>query len=101
MVSLPMVKVPTKIRYSRRFEKEFLRAPQKVQLAFRKRRELFQRDPNHPQLRNHALLGKHKGLRSINVTGDWRALYAEQSDGKAIEIVALFHTIGTHSQLYK
>jgi len=96
-----MVKVPTKIRYSRQFEKEFLRAPHKVQLSFRKRRKLFQQNPNHPQLRNHALLGKYQGLRSINITGDWRAVYAEQSDSKNLEIMALFHTIGTHSQLYR
>jgi addiction module RelE/StbE family toxin len=96
-----MVKVPLKVRYSKQFEKDFLRAPQKVQLAFRKRRELFQLDQNHPQLRNHALTGKYKGLRSINITGDWRALYAEQSKDRAIEIIALFHAIGTHSKLYK
>src|SRR3989344_9504353 len=96
-----MVKVPTKIRYSRQFEKDFLRAPKNVQKAFRKRRELFEQDPQHPQLRNHALSGKRKGLRSINVTGDWRALYAEQSNGKALDIIALFLVLGTHSQLYR
>lgn len=101
MVLLPMVKVPTKIRYSRQFEKDFLRAPKNVQQAFRKRRELFKQNPQHPQLRNHALSGKRKDLRSINVTGDWRALYEEQSDGKSLDIIALFQAIGTHSQLYK
>lgn len=96
-----MAKASTKIRYSRQFEKEFLRAPQNVQRAFRKRRELFQQDPQHPQLRNHALKGNRKGLRSINVTGDWRALYIEETNDGILEIIAIFTTIGTHSQLYK
>jgi mRNA-degrading endonuclease YafQ of YafQ-DinJ toxin-antitoxin module len=39
------------------------------------------------------------GYRSINVTGDWRALYSEQQqNGKEIIV---FEMLGTHSQLYQ
>jgi addiction module RelE/StbE family toxin len=39
------------------------------------RLNLFVEDSNHPSLRNHALKAKFAGLRSIDVTDDWRALY--------------------------
>lgn len=89
------------ISYSRSFIKQLEQAPTKIKIAFLRRRDIFEQNPNHPQLRNHALSGKRKGLRSINVTGDWRALYAVEAGTKNLEIIALFQAIGTHSQLYK
>lgn len=47
-------------------------------------------------LNNHALKGLYFGCRSINVTGDWRAVY-EEVDSQTVNFVDL----GTHSQLYK
>lgn len=87
------------VRYSRGFEKELRKSPIKVIKAFKKRRELFLINPTHPQLHNHALSGKYKGMKSINVTGDWRAFYVEHKHNNkpVIEFVA----IGTHSQLFK
>lgn len=91
-------------RYSRNFVKGYRKAGKKVQNAFLQRQKLFIDDPFHPLLRNHALSGRYKGMRSINVTGDWRAIYSEQvhkhgqvKQGKSIT----FEEIGTHSQLYK
>ncbi|OGY37312.1 MAG: hypothetical protein A3E36_02455 [Candidatus Andersenbacteria bacterium RIFCSPHIGHO2_12_FULL_45_11b] len=89
------------INYTRNFIRQLEKSPAKIKSAFLKRRELFQKDPYNHQLRNHALSGKRKGLRSINVTGDWRALYEEQNNSKQLYIIALFRAIGTHSQLYK
>ncbi len=60
---------------------------------------LFLKNPLHDQLRNHALKGKWQGYRSINITGDWRAVYREYKDGE--ETVILFKAIGTHSEIYK
>ncbi|OGE71342.1 hypothetical protein A2617_00135 [Candidatus Daviesbacteria bacterium RIFOXYD1_FULL_41_10] len=62
---------------------------------FRKRFELFLSNPFHPQLNNHLLTGNYKGYRSINITGDWRALYSENENS------IIFELLGTHSQLYK
>ena len=56
--------------------------------------ELFIHDSNHAQLRNHELKGKWIGYRSIDITGDIRALYLVRDD----EVI--FDAIGTHSQLY-
>lgn len=93
-----MPNVPAIVRYSKRFEKEFGRAPLKVKEAFRKRRELFLLNPTHPQLHDHSLAGKYAGHRSINVTGDWRALYIVERLDQSV--IVAFKAIGTHSQLF-
>ena len=58
--------------------------------------EIFLNNPHHPLLRNHELTGNLQGKRSINITGDWRAVYCEKEPG-----VVVFEFIGTHSMLYK
>ncbi|MDO8625911.1 MAG: type II toxin-antitoxin system mRNA interferase toxin, RelE/StbE family [Candidatus Magasanikbacteria bacterium] len=86
-----------RIEYSRRFLKEYDKAPSGIQAAFKKRVRLFLTEKFHPLLRNHPLTGQYRGCRSINVTGDWRAIFEEHS-GRAM---VYFRMIGTHSQLYK
>lgn len=86
-----------RVKYSKKFLKEFQKTPLKVQVAFRERRKLFVKDPLNPLLRNHALAGRLKGYRSINVTGDWRALYSQTQEDR---LTIKFEAIGTHSQLY-
>ena len=83
------------IRYNPQFRKQYRKANKKIKGAFRARRELFKQNPHHPLLRNHALTGDFKGRRSINITGDWRAIYSERSNA------IVFEALGTHSQLYK
>ena len=89
----------SKIAYSHLFDKQLKNAPLKIKEAFRKRREIFEKDPFHPQLSNHPLSGKMKGHRSINITGDWRMIYSE-TDKKDKKVI-LFELLGTHSQLYR
>ena len=85
--------------YSKNFEKMFRKAPVKIQKAFVEKAKLLINNVNNPTLNNHQLHGHYKGYRSINITGDWRALYTEtQSHG---EIIAYFEFLGTHSELYK
>ena len=84
-----------RIEYSRRFQKNLRKASPKIQQAFLRRRRIFREHPNHPLLNNHRLTGQYKGCRSINVTGDWRAIYQETKK----EII--FIDLGTHSQLYR
>ena len=56
----------------------------------------FNIDPLSSRLRNHALHTPYKGCYSIDITGDYRAIY------KLIDNeTALFTHIGTHSQLYR
>jgi len=85
-----------KVVFSRTFVKQLKKAPPKIRTAFRRRLEIFLDDPFHPVLHNHALTGRLKGYRSINVTGDWRAIFRVLDDGSVY-----FDTLGTHSQLYR
>jgi len=83
------------IRFSRKFVKQYNKSNLAIQVVFKRRIRLFMLNPHDPNLRNHTLKGKFKGHRSINITGDWRALYKEEYN----KIV--FVALGTHSQLYK
>lgn len=87
------------IEYSVLFNKQFKDAPLEVKIAFKEVRELFSDNPDHPNLRNHALREKYAGFRSINVTEDWRALFKIRKT--KFKIVVTFHVLGTHAQLYK
>ena len=95
-----MKKIIGRINFSNSFDKQLKKAPLKIKIVFKKRLELFLKEPFHPQLRNHPLLGKLSNYRSINITGDWRAIYSEYKTTKE-GIVTIFEAIGTHSQLYK
>ena len=89
-----MEKNQERIDFSKKFDKQLKKAPQEIVDAFRKRLNLFTQNPNDPQLHNHALTGNFKGYRSINITGDWRALFTETKTR------IIFQLLGTHSQLY-
>ena len=62
----------------------------------KERRNTFITDMFYPILNNHALKGRHKGFRSINIGGDLRVIYKEISPGKV-----LFADIDNHNNLYK
>ena len=80
-----------KVNYTKTFAKHYDKADAKIQKAFKERIKLFQKDPLNPLLRNHLLKGNYKGYRSINITGDWRALYSEiQND---TDIIITFEMI--------
>jgi len=83
------------IQYTKNFIKQFNKCPSQIQTAFQKRLEIFIKNKNYPILRNHRLTGLLKDYKSINITGDWRALYRECGENKVC-----FMIIGTHSQLY-
>lgn len=83
------------IVYSRAFKKIFKKQSVLVQNKFEDRVSLFAKNIYHPLLGNHALNGEWAQCRSINITGDIRAVYKER-DGGIVQFVA----IGTHSELY-
>jgi addiction module RelE/StbE family toxin len=86
------------IRYATRFRGQYRKADKEVREAFSQTLELFVVEPNHPLLRNHALKEKFAGYRSIDVTGDWRAVFKEAKVGE--RTVITFHLLGTHDTLY-
>lgn len=87
------------IEYTVLFNKQLKNALLDIKIAFKESRELFLDNPNHPNLRNHALREKYAGYRSIDVTGDWRALFKIRKS--KLKTVITFHILGTHTQLYK
>lgn len=84
------------VNYSKSFIKQFEKSPQKIKTQLISRIETFGQNPFHPSLHNHALSGDYANYRSINITGDWRAIYLPMSEKEV-----LFIALGTHSQLYK
>ncbi len=87
------------IKFNKKFVKQYDKVDAKIKSLFENRLNLFLENPLHPLLNNHALQGKLNGYRSINITGDWRALYTEHAEENSPLII--FEMIGTHSQLYK
>jgi addiction module RelE/StbE family toxin len=83
------------IETTKGFDKQYSKLNFKVKTAFKRRVELFKANPFDVSLRNHTLKGKYLGYRSIDITGDVRALYTTQGD-----TIIIFGFIGTHSQLY-
>jgi len=84
------------INFSKTFSKQYNKAPQRIQQAFDKRFKMFVKNPFDSILNNHLLKGTLKGYKSINVTGDWRAIYLQINFR-----ITVFEVLGTHSQLYK
>ena len=70
----------------------------RIRNRFREKILLFSKNPNDPMLNNHTLKREYQGLRSIDITNDYRAVYEELTVGE--DIVAYFSLLGTHKELY-
>ena len=81
---------------SKHFQKQFKKLPKKMKQQAIERLQLFVIDPMHYRLRNHPLTGEWAGHRSIDVTGDMRAIYQIVDKN-----TARFAAIGSHSELYE
>jgi addiction module RelE/StbE family toxin len=81
--------------FHRSFEKFYVKKDEHVQKAFERRFVIFSNNPSHPIPKNHELNGEWSGHRSINVTGNIRAIYRLEGN------VAVFVAIGSHSELYE
>ncbi|KKW10736.1 MAG: Plasmid maintenance system killer protein [Parcubacteria group bacterium GW2011_GWA2_49_9] len=80
-----------RIEFKQQFLKRYAKMPASLRSRCDERLELFAKEPKHPLLRNHALTGDRLGKWSINITGNWRALY-EFQDAETV----VFVEIGTH-----
>lgn len=80
--------------YHKDFIKRFKKLPKKVKEKFKERQLIFENDEFNPALNNHALKGKWRGYRSINVTGDIRAVFRRDAES------AIFVAIDSHGNLY-
>lgn len=82
------------IKFRKAFKKNFKKLSPKIKEKIRERLVLFENDQFNPVLNNHSLKGKYLGYRSINITGNLRAIY--KSSSKEVIFVA----IDSHSNLY-
>ena len=84
-----------KYRFHNHFKKAYCKLPEKIRKLVDTKLMVFSKDAFNASLNNHPLLGKYKGYRSINITGDYRAVYKELREEEVI-----FVKVGTHSERY-
>lgn len=82
------------VKFTKQFKKLYKKSPVAIGKPFNERLGIFFSDPNNFVLKNHALKGALVGNFTINITGDWRAVYTVEGG------VVIFIALGTHSQLY-
>ncbi|MBI4268337.1 type II toxin-antitoxin system mRNA interferase toxin, RelE/StbE family [Candidatus Uhrbacteria bacterium] len=84
-----------KVVFHKRFKRQVAKYPA-LSSQLDERIALFVNDPFHPMLNNHQLAGKWARYRSINITGDYRAIYESVKDD-----LAYFVDLDTHGNLYR
>lgn len=84
-----------KIKLHKDFEKQYQKLRANEKRKFKDRRDLFLQDQFNPALNNHSLKGRYSGYRSINITGDLRAIYKKSNSD------IIFVAIDSHSHLYR
>jgi addiction module RelE/StbE family toxin len=82
------------VAFHKQFKKKLEKLPRKIRDQFYDRLELFIKNQNHKILHNHSVDKAFSNCRSINVTGDYRAIFEENQN------TVTFIIIGTHSELY-
>ena len=85
-----------KIYFKKNFIKQYARLQKQGRAQVDKAIKLFEKNPRDPFLRNHALLGRLTGKRSISAGFDLRIVF--EVDGDYIVVIML--AVGTHNQVY-
>jgi len=85
-----------KVAFHRKFRKQYNNLPKKIQRQFDERLALFLEGEDNALLNVHRLSGAQAHLASMNVTGDYRALFEVSKSNRIV-----FVKIGTHSKLYE
>lgn len=83
------------IEYSKKFDKAYRKLDSLIRKKSKERIKLFSENPFHPLLHNHSVDPPFTDARSINITGDYRAIFTREGENQF-----LFINIGTHSELY-
>ena len=84
------------IIFHKNFEKQYIKLKEGDKKRFKEKTNVFSIDQFNPILNNHPLKGKYKGYRSINISGDLRAIYKMKTKSCFV-----FVAIDNHSNLYK
>jgi len=80
--------------FHRNFKKRYRKLPEPIQKKFDSALKIFLHDRFDKRLNNHSVDRVFPDCRSINVTGDYRAIFYDSQE------VIVFITVGTHSDLY-
>ena len=80
--------------FHKTFKKKFAKLSKSIQRKTSERIYIFSQNPTDPILNNHSVEKRFPGCRSINITGDYRAIFKTQKAS------AIFINIGSHSDLY-
>ncbi len=83
-----------RVDYQKSFLKALDKLPPGLEEKFYLKLEIFLQNTTNPLLNNHSVDRAYPGCRSINITGDYRAIFRQKDN-----VVTFIH-IGTHSQLY-
>ncbi len=86
-----------KIKYYKRFEKQFKKLLDKDKKKVISIIEIFIGDVNHPSLCNHKLKGDLLEKRAISVSSDLRIIFEEFDNYTLI----IFLDLGKHNRVYK
>lgn len=82
------------------FKKSFVKQYKKLQKNHRAKVDqtlrLFEKNPHDPILKNHILVGKLLGKRSIAAGFDLRIVFEVEGDYVVVNMLA----VGTHNQVY-
>lgn len=82
------------IRFHKNFKKRLKKLPSNVKIQFGERLEIFMHDKFAKILNHHAVDKAYPDCYSINVNGDYRAIFKNQDQ------IIIFMLIGTHAELY-
>lgn len=82
------------VKFHTTFKKKLKKIPLKIQNRFYERLELFMQDKCNRVLNNHSVDQAYPNCRSMNVSGDYRAIFEDRGE------LIIFINIGTHSDLY-
>lgn len=88
-----------KIQYDPDFIKKLKKVDIRIVRSFEKKLAIFLKNPFDLQLNNHELREEYSGLRSIDITADYRAIYEEMNEDD--EEIIYFIILGTHEELYR
>ena len=81
-------------RFDKSFRKRIKNNPSLIN-QFKQRWLMFEKDENHPLLKNHSLKGNLSGYKAFSITGDIRVIYKKEKNK------IILYDIGAHNQVYK
>ncbi|MBU0577238.1 type II toxin-antitoxin system YafQ family toxin [Patescibacteria group bacterium] len=82
------------VKWRKSFKKDYNKLDNNKKRAWAAALRLLYYDPKNKKLRRHKLKGKYKGLESIDITPDLRALFFENNNK------FVFYYLKNHNQLY-